>query len=210
MDADGGNLHQLSTNGSSQQPDWSHDGSRITFSGIENGNKDIYVIPADGSDQEINLTNSQVEDSNPIWSPDSSQIAWLSGKDGNWDIFVMNADGSNVRQLTNNGKVSGISWTVDGQIFTIWDSAEHGCCNFVMNADGTNILPAGGKTELQRYLPFWTLEGDRVELAQAGLNGRDEEIYLVGTIYPDTFFNLTNNPANDRNPDWPANCGPVD
>ena len=41
------------------------------------------------------------------------------------------------------------------------------------------------------------------------MNGKDEEIYLVSEIFPDIFLNLTNNPANDRNPDWPANCGPA-
>jgi hypothetical protein len=35
-----------------------------------------------------------------------------------------------------------------------------------------------------------------------------DEIFLVGEVFPDIFLNLTKNPAQDRNPDWPANCGP--
>ena len=70
-------------------------------------------------------------------------------------------------------------------------------------------MDAGGKGELQRYFPFWTQAGDRVECVSANFNTPDNEIYLVGEIFPDIFLNLTNNPADDRNPDWPANCGPA-
>ena len=40
-------------------------------------------------------------------------------------------------------------------------------------------------------------------------NSPDNEIYLVGEVFPDMFLNLTNDPADDRNPDWPANCEPA-
>ena len=180
------------------------DGSWITYE----HQGDILVIKADGGSPSTNLTNSPEQDLQPTWSPDGSRILWLSGGEGNRNIFSMNADGSQVSQLTSDGKVSDAVWTVDGQIFTHWDNREAGCFNCVMDADGSNIKDAGGKGEIQRYLPFWTLEGDRVECVSGDMNKHDNEIYLVGEIYPDIFLNLTNNPADDRNPDWPANCGP--
>jgi ABC-type sugar transport system substrate-binding protein len=204
MNADGSGARQLNQENESKWPDWSHDGSRITYT----AQGDIYVINADGSGQAINLTSSPEDDQQSTWSPDGSQIAWLSGSDRNWNIFVMNADGSNVRRLTDDGKVADVQWTVDGQLFTHWDNQKAGCFNCVLAADGSNIRDAGGKGEVQRYLPFWTRDGQRVECVEGDLNGRDAEIYLVGEIFPDIFFNLTNNPAHDRNPDWPANCGP--
>ena len=75
-----------------------------------------------------------------------------------------------------------------------------------MGADGSNIRDAGGKGELQRFTPFRTLDGDRVECVGIDLIAGNEEIYLVGDIYPDIFLNLTNAEGNDRDPDWPANC----
>jgi ABC-type sugar transport system substrate-binding protein len=207
MNADGSDVRQLTTGNNSDHPDWSHDGSAIVFSSDANGNNEIYVIKADGGVEPTNLTNSDVQDTQPTWSPDGSKIAWLSGSDGNWDIFVMYADGSNIKQLTDNGKVTDVAWTIDNQIFSYWENQENGCFNCVMDADGSNVIDAGGKGEMQRYIPFWTLNGDRVELVSVSLNGSDEEIYLVSDIYPDMFLNLTNNPGNDRNPDWPANCG---
>lgn len=204
MNADGSGVRQLNTNPDSDFPNWSNDGRMITYTHMD----DIFSMSADGSGESVNLTNSPEKDTQSAWSPDGSQIAWLSGEDGNWNLFVMNADGSNKKQLTNDGRVYDATWTVDGQIFTHWDNPDVGCMNCVMDADGSNIKDAGGKGEIQRYLPFWTLDGHRVELAAVDMLTGDNEIYLVGEIYPDIFFNLTNNPANDRNPDWPAKCGP--
>ena len=64
---------------------------------------------------------------------------------------------------------------------------------------------AGGKGTIQEYLPFWTLDGHRVECISADVHSPDREIYLVGEVFPDIFFNLTNHPAEDRNPDWSVN-----
>jgi ABC-type sugar transport system substrate-binding protein len=202
MEADGSNVRQLTFENESASPDWSHDGSQITYS-----NKgDIYIIKADGSGQSINLTNSPERDEQPTWSPDGSQIAWLSGDDGKWNIFVMNADGSHVLHLTENGQAYDVTWTIDGEIFSHWNHPDGICSKCVMGADGSNARDAGGKGELQRFMPFRTLDGDRVECISGDINTGNEEIYLVGEIYPDIFLNLTNNPGNDRNPDWPANC----
>jgi ABC-type sugar transport system substrate-binding protein len=204
VNADGSKVWQLSHDNGSRQPDWSNDGRMITYT----ANDDIFVIPADGSGPSVNLTNSPEKDMQSSWSPDNSQIVWLSGNDGKWNIKTMDANGSNVQQITNDGKVTDVAWTVDGQLFTHWDNQEAKCFNCVMDADGGNVMDAGGKGTIQRYLPFWTLDGKRVECVSADINSADNEIYLVGEVFPDMFFNLTNNPADDRNPDWPANCGP--
>ncbi|MGV8027004.1 MAG: substrate-binding domain-containing protein [Anaerolineaceae bacterium] len=195
MNADGSDVCQLSSESGSQTPDWSHDGKKIVYI----SNDDLYVINADGSGQSVNLTNSPEKDFEPSWSPDGSQIVWSSGSEGYLNIFVMNADGSNVRQLTDDGFAGGVAWTVDGQIFA--------CCNYVMDVDGSNKADAGGKGEVQRYFPFWTVDGQRVECNEIEWEGGDSEIYLISEIYPDILLNITNNPAADRNPDWPVNCG---
>lgn len=210
MDADGSNVRQLTGSifNVSDYPDWSHDGNSIVFSSAVNGNSDIFVMKANGTGEPLNLTNSDRQDFQPVWSPDDSQIAWLTGNDGNSDLFIMNADGSGVKQLTENGGVYNAVWTIDGQLFLHWENQEYGCFNCVMDTDGSNIIDAGGKGEIQRYVPFWTLDGDRVELTSADINNGNDEIYLVSEIFPDVLLNLTNDPGNDRNPDWPTRCGP--
>jgi len=72
-------------------PSWSPDGSKITFSSDIDGNDEIYVMNADGSNQ-TRITNNDAEDWYPSWSPDGSKIAFTSERDGDFEIYVMNAD----------------------------------------------------------------------------------------------------------------------
>jgi TolB protein len=207
MNADGTNVRQFTQEYYSDWPDWSHDGSAITFDSGE----DIVVTKAEEGAELIYLTHSPEKDIQPSWSPDGSKIAWLSGDDGNWNVFVMNPDGSNVVQITDNGEISSVRWTIDGRLLTGWGwkDKEQICNNCVVNVDGSEIIDAGGKGSIRDYIPFWTVDGEKVEIADTDVITGDSEIFLVGEIFPDLFFNLTNNPAADQFPAWPANCGPI-
>ena len=74
---------------------------KIAFSSNRNGNDDIYVMNADGSDQ-TRLTDNPANDFFPAWSPDGTRIAFSSNRDGDFETYVMNADGSDQANLTNN------------------------------------------------------------------------------------------------------------
>ncbi len=78
---------------------------KIAFVSDRDGNAEIYVMDADGSNQ-TNLTNNPANNPYlapvPAWSPDGSKIAFVSDRDGNAEIYVIDADGSNPANLTNN------------------------------------------------------------------------------------------------------------
>lgn len=82
-------------------PAWSPDGALIAFTSERDGNQEIYVIRADGSDQK-RLTTTAADEASPSWSPDGTQIAFTTRRDGNDEIYVMNADGSGQVNVTNN------------------------------------------------------------------------------------------------------------
>ncbi|NKB69287.1 MAG: hypothetical protein GKR89_19630 [Candidatus Latescibacteria bacterium] len=125
MDADGGNPVNLTRNESAfipffwrQAPAWSADGSRLVFSSVHEGNRDIYVADAEGGNVR-NLTNHPAEDSYPVWSADGSQIAFVrrqSDADGDsYAIYTMNANGGGLRQVTVlPDPVANPSWSPDG------------------------------------------------------------------------------------------------
>ena len=75
---------------------------KIAFVSGRDGNNEIYVMDADGSNQ-TRLTSNSEQDSYPSWSPDGSKIAFTSYRDGNYEIYVMDADGSSQTRLTSNG-----------------------------------------------------------------------------------------------------------
>ena len=52
-------------------------GGVIAFTSERDGNREIYIMNADGSDQR-NLTNNPARDAWPTWSPDGTQIAFNS------------------------------------------------------------------------------------------------------------------------------------
>ena len=60
----------------SSTPSWSPDGKKIAFVSYKDGNPQIYVMNADGT----NHTNMSGKDSNglyPVWSPSGSKICRL-------------------------------------------------------------------------------------------------------------------------------------
>ena len=79
---------------------------QIAFTYGRDGDHDIYVMDADGSNVQ-QLTTNNSADVEPTWSPDGAQIAFASNRDGNWEIYVMDADGSNQQQLTFNSSNDG-------------------------------------------------------------------------------------------------------
>jgi len=67
---------------------------QIAFASDRDGDYEIYVMDADGSNVRRLTTASEGEDNySPAWSPDGSRIAFTSGRDGDADVYVMDADG---------------------------------------------------------------------------------------------------------------------
>jgi len=83
-------------------PVWSPEGQRIAFLSERDGNWDIYVMDADGSNP-TNLTHDAGFDGYPAWSPDGQRIAFASNRDGNTEIYVIAADGSSLIGTTSTG-----------------------------------------------------------------------------------------------------------
>ena len=81
-----------------QSPVISTDGSRIAFLSNRDGQPDIYVMRADGTNV-VRLTRSEEQESAPYWSPDSKRIHFaVSGKDSS-RIDSIDVDGSNQKTI---------------------------------------------------------------------------------------------------------------
>jgi Tol biopolymer transport system component len=76
LDIESGAIYNLTDNPfSDYYPMWSPDGQQITFTSDRDGNEEIYVMAADGSNL-TRLTFDNGRDWPAIWSPDGHQIAF--------------------------------------------------------------------------------------------------------------------------------------
>ena len=103
MDADGGNKTQITHAGLNVYPAWSPDGARIAYTSFTGGWPEIYVMDANGNNQQ-QLTQHMAATDHPSWSPDGQWIAYESQDEANrFQIHVVRTDGSGLpKRLTHN------------------------------------------------------------------------------------------------------------
>jgi Tol biopolymer transport system component len=85
---------------------WSPDGLAIAFESDRDGNVEIYVMNADGSDP-LRVTNDPAADEAPAWSDDGTKLVFTSFRTGGGDIYLANADGTDPVQLTSDPSYDG-------------------------------------------------------------------------------------------------------
>jgi TolB protein len=99
-------------------PTFSPDGRRIAFISTRAGPPQLYVMAADGTDQELlapfdfGATGSS---NAPEWSPDGASVVFHREVSGSPQIFVVDVSGRRVRQLTSSGRNEDPTWAPDGR-----------------------------------------------------------------------------------------------
>ncbi|HEU5304796.1 MAG TPA: hypothetical protein VFU40_09155, partial [Gemmatimonadales bacterium] len=99
-------------------PTFSPDGRRIAFISTRAGPPQLYVMAADGTDQELlapfdfGATGSS---NAPEWSPDGASVVFHREVSGSPQIFLVDVAGRRVRQLTSSGRNEDPTWAPDGR-----------------------------------------------------------------------------------------------
>lgn len=157
----------LTSAGDSYDPSPSPDGRRIAFTGVVNGNRDIYVIDRNGSGL-ARLTQGTSINDEPAWSPDGTKIAFRSTRSGAAEVWVMNADGSNQRRLTGpeEGWIFGEesfnpAWSPDSRFIVYAKREQSDVDLWVMNADGSarRRLTSGNAQDIEAT---WSPDGSQI------------------------------------------------
>ncbi len=146
-----GELVQLTDSDDSElAPMWSPDHRRIAFQSNRDGNWEIYVANADGSDVR-RLTDDDAQDGEPSWSPDGKRIAFV--RDGH--LYEMQANGDGAHGLENEGEWP--AWSPDGQALAYdveFGDHYHG---LVVSSPGRGLGESGAPDDRR---PAWSPKGN--------------------------------------------------
>jgi len=205
-----------------ETPAWSPDGRKLAFVSRRDGNSEIYVMNADGGDQQ-NLTRQPASDSHPSWSRDGRRIVFVSRRDGNSEIYVMNADGSGLGNLTRTPSDElDPAWSPDGRAIAFVQkrcrpnprdtrcAISYETYLYVVNADGSGLRRLTAQ-RAHLFNPSWSADGRTIRyggyLVNADGSGRKKlprNVPLAGSWSPDgqrvAFVPLAHSPADVRDP----------
>lgn len=128
----------------------------IAFVSNREGNEDIFLMDADGSNVR-NLTNAEGDDSWPVWSPDGRFLAFTSDRDGNDEVYVLDvASGEAVNVSNHEGWDQNPSWSPDSERL-LFNSVRDGRWQmYTVNRDGTDLqrlAELDGSTYASRWSP---------------------------------------------------------
>jgi len=96
----GGETTRLTNHESDRAPDFSPDGSMLSYMSTQNGNWDIYIVSVSGGTPR-QLTTNASNDGLPAWSPDGTKIAYVSDSGGSWAINVIDVSGGAPLKVTS-------------------------------------------------------------------------------------------------------------
>ena len=150
---------------------------KIAFASSRDGNFEIYVMNADGTNQ-TRLTNDGGEDIYPSLSPDGSKIVFHSDRTGAREIYVMDVDGANQTRLTDTtGDNAFATFSPDGSKIVFTSSRTGDLEIFVMDANGSNQVRLTNITGADRD-PSFSPDGSKIvfESYRSGFCG---EIFVM-------------------------------
>jgi Tol biopolymer transport system component len=199
VDPDGSNSDNFA-------PVWSPDRQHLAFISNRDGNHEIYLAIADGSNF-MRLTNTGVDESQISWSPKGDRIVYTSQSDnGLPQVHWLNL--SNLRPnrlLFGSDSEIDPSWSPSGELiaFSVLDNNGNSTGIFLRNPDGVNRIQISQSNDRD---PVWS--PDSKQLAFVSTRDGSEDIYVVeiGENGPlGQALRITNTPGRDFAPVWSKN-----
>ncbi|MCB9683969.1 MAG: PD40 domain-containing protein [Alphaproteobacteria bacterium] len=180
-----------------RNPEWSRDGTSITFESDAISFRDLFRVPVAGG-QGVRVTDAPNGTFEPAISFDGQRLAMGTSRDGNAEIWVAAADGSDQTRFTDhpNDDVHP-AWLPDGRLS--WISYRSGRPRvWIRDTDGTEhpLRPADGDaTDLDIA---WSPGGIAAVVVQTG----PKDIQLELRTAHGGLIALLDGPGPDEHPSW--------
>jgi Tol biopolymer transport system component/pimeloyl-ACP methyl ester carboxylesterase len=174
-------------------------GGVIAFTSERDGNSEIYIMNADGSEQR-RLTHHPFSDTSSTWSPDGALVAFVSSRDRNRDIYIMDHDGSNLYQLTDHPSDDlNPVWFPDGARIGFVSFRDGNAEIYQTTVDGSELQ----RLTQNRYGDWefdWSPDGTQIALSRQRTEYAN--IYLLNADGSGELQQLTDTEAHDVYPRW--------
>jgi Tol biopolymer transport system component len=148
--------------GDDRSASWSPDGTHLVLDSTRDGNTELYVIAADGSNPR-RLTDNPAEDWGASWSPLGNEIAFASSRDGRTgDVYVVGTAGGDVRRITHDpAGVHGPAWSPDGTriAFSSWQSGPEQILSVAADGSDSVDLSRSPSTDDDLWDGRWSRDG---------------------------------------------------
>jgi len=203
MDYDGGNLQQLTSNGTiNLTPVWLRDNARICFTSYQNQSPLLYYLTLETAElQSFPIRGGLL--TTPSVSPDGAELAFAArlSDSSDTDIYISTLDGRNLRNITQHPGID---------VSPSWSPTGHQLC-FVSDRGGTPqiyIADSFGagliRITLERGYassPDWSPDGRYIVFSWRPSRMSTFDLYLV-EVATKELRQLTQSAGNNENPSW--------
>jgi len=157
-------LTMQSAVGGSRSPQWSPDGSRISF--ISEGRL-VAISPHGGGaallTEDVSLSGvGSLGAPQPTWSPDGRWISYTSDKGGSPDIWLWSAeDGRDIRLTNLSARATGLSWSPDGRSIAFAGDRFGSMDIYLVSVPEGDVVRLTDEPLYEGY-PSWTPDGKKI------------------------------------------------
>lgn len=148
------------------------DPSELAFASNRDGDVEVFVMNADGSEQ-TQLTQNDVSDGFPRWAPDGTKLAFSSGA----GIAVVSAEGKMLYASSYETSLANApSWAPDSEHITFHATIDGNFEVYSMRYDGTELTRLTFDESLSDSCPEYSPDGSRIAFGR-GFGGFD--VYVM-------------------------------
>lgn len=207
INADGTGLKELTpAPGSDFEPAWSPDGTKIAFTSVRGGFRQIYLLDVNSLEvQLLTNTTSAIESSQPSWSPDGTKIAYMVKRVGAYQVWSMNRDGQEAVQLVHSGQelLDYLpSWSPDGRTVFFNQRRQGAFRPWLMQVYAEDLTQEARRLNFITPIEDVSFSPDGYWLAFEGMDSEgNRDIYYM-TVAGSGRTRLANDPKIDFDPAW--------
>lgn len=155
------------------EPAFSPDGSRIAFTSTRDGQSEIYVMDADGSNVS-RLTNSPAVDGDASFTADGQAVVYHSQRTGHRQIYQQSITSSDATQLTQEPADNAQpTMSPDGETIAFVSNREGNPHIWLMAKDGTNQRALTKGQQSKESAPHFLRDGSLTYLIEQKESGRN-------------------------------------